>query len=216
MMVGVFERVYEVGPVFRAEPHDTSRHLAEYVSLDAELGFIRDHFDVVRVLRDAVAEMCDSVRAAGHEAPDVPAEIPWVHFADTGVADVDLSPADERRLCEEHGVEFLFVTGYPMAKRPFYTHPEPGRPDFSNSFDLLFRGLEIATGGQRLHRYEDYVVALDGNVEPYAGYLQAFKYGMPPHGGFALGLERWVARLIGAQNIRETTLFPRDLHRLSP
>ena len=218
-MVGVFERVYEVGPVFRAEPHDTSRHLAEYVSLDAELGFVRDHFDVMRVLREAVAGMAESVRAAGFDAPQVPAEIPWVHFSETGVDDVDLSPADERRLCEEHGAEFLFVTGYPMAKRPFYTHPEPGRPEFSNSFDLLFRGLELVTGGQRLHRYEDYEAALAAaglSPEPYEGYLQAFRYGMPPHGGFALGLERWVARLTGAQNIRETTLFPRDLHRLSP
>jgi nondiscriminating aspartyl-tRNA synthetase len=215
-MVGVFERVYEVGPVFRAEPHDTSRHLAEYVSLDAEVGFVRDHFDVMSVLRAAVAGMCEAARDAGFDAPEVPAEIPSVHFADTGVDDVDLSPADERRLCEERGTEFLFVTGYPMAKRPFYTHPEPGRPEYSNSFDLLFRGLEIVTGGQRLHRYEDYVAALGGNTEPFAGYLQAFRYGMPPHGGFALGLERWVARLTGAQNIRETTLFPRDLNRLTP
>jgi nondiscriminating aspartyl-tRNA synthetase len=215
-MVGVFERVYEVGPVFRAEPHDTSRHLAEYVSLDAELGFVRDHFDVMAVVRTAVARMCESVREAGFDAPEVPAEIPWVHFADTGVEDVDLAPADERRLCEEHGAEFLFVTGYPTAKRPFYTHPEPGRPEFSNSFDLLFRGLEIVTGGQRLHRYDDYVAALDGNVEPFDGYLQAFRYGMPPHGGFALGLERWVAQVVGARNVRETTLFPRDVNRLSP
>jgi nondiscriminating aspartyl-tRNA synthetase len=218
-MVGVFERVYEVGPVFRAEPHDTSRHLAEYVSLDAELGFVRDHFDVMRMLREAVAGMAESVRAAGFDAPEVPTEIPWVHFSETGVEDTDLSPADERRLCEEHGAEFLFVTGYPMAKRPFYTHPQPGRPEFSNSFDLLFRGLELVTGGQRLHRYEDYEAALAErglSPEPYHGYLQAFRYGMPPHGGFALGLERWVARLRGAQNIRETTLVPRDLHRLSP
>jgi nondiscriminating aspartyl-tRNA synthetase len=215
-MVGVFERVYEIGPVFRAEPHDTTRHLAEYVSLDAEVGFVRDHFDVMGVLREAVAGMCEAAREAGFAAPEVPAEIPSVHFADTGVDDVDLSPADERRLCEERGTEFLFVTGYPMAKRPFYTHPDPARPEYSNSFDLLFRGLEIVTGGQRLHRYEDYVAALDGNTEPFAGYLQAFRYGMPPHGGFALGLERWVARLTGAQNIRETTLFPRDLNRLTP
>lgn len=215
-MVGVLERVFEVGPAFRAEPHDTSRHLAEYVSLDAEVGFVRDHFDVMRVLREAIAGMCEAAREAGFDAPEVPAEIPWVHFAETGVDDVDLSPADERRLCEERGAEFLFVTGYPMAKRPFYTHPEPGRPEYSNSFDLLFRGLEIVTGGQRLHRYEHYVAALDGNTAPFEGYLQAFKYGMPPHGGFALGLERWVARLTGARNIRETTLFPRDLNRLTP
>jgi nondiscriminating aspartyl-tRNA synthetase len=222
-MVGVFERVYETGPVFRAEPHDTARHLAEYTSLDAEIGFVRDHFDVMDVVREALAGMVDAIRErAGRplallelELPEVPKQIPWVHFADTGVDDVDLAPADERRLCEQHG-EWLFVTGFPMAKRPFYTHPEPGRPEYSNSFDLLFRGIEIVTGGQRLHRYEDYVAALAGETGPYAGYLQAFRYGMPPHGGFALGLERWVARLVGARNIRETTLFPRDLNRLMP
>jgi nondiscriminating aspartyl-tRNA synthetase len=222
-MVGVFERVYETGPVFRAEPHDTARHLAEYTSLDAEMGFIRDHFDVMAVPREALAGMVEALRERAARAlellrvelPEVPSEIPWVHFAGTGVEDVDLAPADERRLCEEHG-EWLFVTGFPMAKRPFYTHPEPGRPEYSNSFDLLFRGMEIVTGGQRLHRYQDYVAVLDGQTEPYAGYLQAFRYGMPPHGGFALGLERWVARLVGAGNVRETTLFPRDLNRLVP
>jgi nondiscriminating aspartyl-tRNA synthetase len=172
-MVGVFERVYEVGPVFRAEPHETARHLAEYVSLDAELGFIGDHFDVMAVVGDAVTGMCAAVREAGFDAPEVPREIPWIHFAETGVDDVDLAPTDERRLCEELG-EFVFVTGYPMAKRPFYTHPEPSRPEYSNSFDLLFRGLEIVTGGQRLHRYTDYVSALNGNIEPYESYLQAF------------------------------------------
>jgi nondiscriminating aspartyl-tRNA synthetase len=223
IMVGVFERVYTTGPVFRAEPHDTGRHLAEYTSLDAELGFIRDHFDVMRVIRDVIAGMVEAIRERapgavellGVELPDVAPEIPWIHFEDTGVDDVDLAPADERRLCEERG-ELLFVTGFPTAKRPFYTYPEPGRPEYTNSFDLLFRGLEIVTGGQRLHRYQDYVAALGGDTEPYEGYLQAFQYGLPPHGGFALGLERWVARLVGARNIRETTLFPRDLNRLSP
>jgi len=131
------------------------------------------------------------------------------------VDDVDLAPADERRLCEERG-EWLFVTGFPMAKRPFYTHPEPEQPRYSNSFDLLFRGMEIVTGGQRLHHYADYVAAVGGETEAYDGYLQAFRYGMPPHGGFALGLERWVAQLVGARNIRETTLFPRDRSRLEP
>jgi nondiscriminating aspartyl-tRNA synthetase len=222
-MVGVFERVYETGKVWRAEPHETGRHLAEYTSLDAELGFIDDHFDVMAVVREAVAGMVDSIRERaaaalellGAELPEVPDEIPWLHFADTGVDDVDLAPADERRLCEEHG-EWLFVTGFPAAKRPFYTHPEPGRADYTNSFDLLFRGIEIVTGGQRLHRYEDYVAALGGETEAYKGYLQAFRYGMPPHGGFALGHERWIARLVQAQNVRETTLFPRDRNRLSP
>ena len=175
------------------------------------------------VVREAIGDMAEAVRERAASAvelldatvPEVPAEIPWVHFEDTGVDDVDLAPADERRLCEEHG-EWLFVTGFPAAKRPFYTHPEPGRPEYTSSFDLLFRGMEIVTGGQRLHRYDDYVAALDGETEPYEGYLQAFRYGMPPHGGFALGLERWTAQLVGARNIRETTLFPRDRSRLTP
>ncbi|MEU0571025.1 aspartate--tRNA(Asn) ligase [Nonomuraea sp. NPDC005983] len=234
-MVGVLERVYEVGPVFRAEPHDTARHLAQYTSLDAELGFVRDHRDVMAVLREAVSGMLESVRqqaapavaALGVALPDVPAEIPAIHFTEaqrlTGEEEPDLSPAQERRLSEwavrEHGSEFLFVTGYPMAKRPFYTHPDPSRPAYSNGFDLLFRGLELVTGGQRLHRHQDYLDALAARgepSEPYEGYLQAFAYGMPPHGGFAIGLERWTARLTGAANVRQATLFPRDLHRLTP
>ena len=146
LMVGVFERVYEVGPVFRAEPHDTVRHLAQYTSLDAELGFVADHHDVMRVLRDTVAGMLGTVaeRAGGALAtlgvtpPEVPAEIPEVHFtealtiAGAPADEPDLAPAHERALGEwarrEHGSDFLFVTGYPMAKRPFYTHPDPERP----------------------------------------------------------------------------------------
>ena len=241
MMVGVFERVFETGPVFRAEPSETARHLAEYVSLDAEVGFIESHRDVMAFARIAIQGMASAVAAEeksvallGCTVPTVPEEIPVIHFHEaqllnesaTGrktVGEPDLAPADERFLGEwalkEHGSEFLFVEGYPMSKRPFYTHPEPGREEFSASFDLIFRGLELMTGGQRLHRYEDYEAALAArgmSPEPLSGYLQAFKYGMPPHGGFAIGLERWVARLIGAQNIRETTLFPRDRQRLSP
>jgi nondiscriminating aspartyl-tRNA synthetase len=242
IMVGVFERVYETGPVFRAEPHDTPRHLSEYVSLDAELGFISDHHDVMAVVRDAVAGMVEALQMGAAEAisaleiglPTVPLTIPEIHFADalrliaaaTGEnleRGPDLAPAHERWLSEwalrERGSELLFVTGYPMIKRPFYTHPDPTRPEFSNSFDLLFRGLELVTGGQRLHLYNDYLAAIRSRGEDparYDGYLQAFRFGMPPHGGFALGLERWVARLTGAGNIRETTLFPRDLNRLEP
>jgi len=241
-MVGVFERVYESGPVFRAEPHDTPRHLSEYVSLDAELGFITDHRDVMGVARNAVAGMADAVQARAGAAvsalnaavPDVPAEIPAIEFDDaqrlisaaTGErleGEPDLAPAHERWLGDwairEHNSELVFVTGYPIVKRPFYTHPDPARPERSNSFDLLFRGLELITGGQRLHRYDDYIAALAARgqtAEDYDSYLQAFKFGMPPHGGFAIGLERWVARLTGAANIRETTLFPRDLNRLVP
>jgi nondiscriminating aspartyl-tRNA synthetase len=235
-MVGVFERVYEVGPVFRAERHDTVRHLAEYVSLDAEVGYIDDHHDVIAVLRDALAGMVDAVRAAGDAAvlagarlPDVPERIPVLHFADAlrvvgaDPAEADLAPEHERALGEwavaEHDSEFLAVDGFPASKRPFYTYPQPDNPRWTNSFDVLFRGLELVTGGQRLHRYGDYVAALAARGEttaPYESYLQAFRHGMPPHGGFAIGLERWVARLVGADNVRRTTLFPRDLHRLAP
>jgi nondiscriminating aspartyl-tRNA synthetase len=241
-LVGVFERVYEVGPAFRAEPHDTARHLAEYTSLDAELGFIDDHHDVMAVLRDAVAGMAAGAasRASGAleeldlKVPAVPEQIPEIHFADAQEliaaeagwdprGEPDLAPEDERWLGDwalrEHGSEFLYVTGYPMAKRPFYTHPDPARPGYSNSFDLIFRGLELVTGGQRLHQHADYLAALaERGQDPaaYAGYLQVFEHGMPPHGGFAIGLERWTARVTGAANVRQVTLFPRDLHRLSP
>lgn len=240
VMVGVFERVYEVGPVFRAEPHDTVRHLAEYVSLDAELGFVRDHYDVMEVLADVLAAMIGAVaenarlapQVLGLDLPEIPTDIPSVSFdeaqrmieASTGRATIgepDLSPADERWLGEwargEHGSDFVFVTGYPMVKRPFYTHPDPADPTASNSFDLLFRGQELVTGGQRLHRYEDYLAALRGqDLDAFEGYLEAFRHGMPAHGGFAIGLERWVARLAGVPNVRGVTLFPRDLHRLTP
>ena len=257
-MVGVFERVFEVGPVFRAEPHDTVRHLAEYISLDAEFGFVRDHRDVMVLLREVLAGMLASVLAATREtaqgaAPDttigfagpavpwpasapelptVPETIPAVHFTEAlriaGEPDgePDLSPAAERAVgdwaAREHGSAFVFVTGYPMSKRPFYTHPQTDpEPDsrWSNSFDLLFRGTELVTGGQRLHRHSDYLQALRHQGEPperYAGYLSAFAHGMPPHGGFAIGLERFVASLLGVANVREVTTFPRDLHRLAP
>jgi nondiscriminating aspartyl-tRNA synthetase len=242
VLVGVLERVYETGPVFRAEPHDTGRHLAEYLSLDAELGFIENHFEVMSVAREAVAGMVEAARSQadsaagvlGVEYPDVPTEIPWIDFTEAQelieresgrkvIGEPDLAPADERWIGEwareEHGCDFVFVVGYPMEKRPFYTHPDPVRPDYSLSFDLIFRGLEAITGGQRLHRYQDYLAALDArslSPEPFEGYLQAFRYGMPPHGGFAIGLERFAAQLVGAANVRETTLFPRDRSRLAP
>ncbi|WP_107767729.1 aspartate--tRNA(Asn) ligase [Nocardioides terrigena] len=253
-LVGVFERVYEVGPVFRAEPHDTVRHLAEYRSLDVELGFVRDHRDVLAMLREVLAGMVSGIETyaaaavgrTGARVPEVPAEIPVIHFAEALALvgapedEPDLAPEHERALgawaLEEHGSDFLAVEGYPMAKRPFYTHPWTGSgfearsartstdegavdPRWSNSFDLLFRGLELVTGGQRLHRPSDYDAAIRARGEDpadYAAYLQAFRHGMPPHGGFAIGLERWVSRLVEATNVREVTLFPRDLHRLTP
>jgi nondiscriminating aspartyl-tRNA synthetase len=242
LMVGVLERVFEAGPAFRAEPHDTVRHLAQYTSLDAEMAFIDDHHDVMAVVRDALAGMLAEVRlrAAGElellgvTVPTIGPQVPVVHFADavaeigrvTGEdlsAEPDLAPAHERWLGEwarrEYGSEFLFVTGYPMRKRPFYTRPEPARPEYSNSFDLIFRGTELVTGGQRLHRYRDYLAALAERGQPVApvqSYVDAFRFGMPPHGGFAIGLERFVALLVGAANVRAVTAFPRDLHRLTP
>ena len=249
IMVGVFERVYEVGPVFRAEPHNTSRHTNEYVSLDAEMGFIEDHFDVMAVARGAIAGILAWL-SEGYQRdlellevklPSLPATIPHIDFGEVadllrerhgrkadevpGVAtgEPDLSPADERRLGawarEEKDSDFLFVTGFPMVKRPFYTHPDPDRTHYSNSFDLLFRGTEVITGGQRLHRYDDYTAALAAaglSPEPFARYLEAFRHGMPPHGGFAIGLERLLMQLLKVGNLRLTTLFPRDHTRLMP
>lgn len=242
MMVGVFERVFEVGPVFRAEPHDTTRHNNEYVSLDAEFGFIENHFTVMTMLRDVIAGIIETLNTQYQaelgllkvELPTVPAEIPHIFFPEAqeliwrrhGVdvrGEPDLSPQDERWLGEwaqqEFGSDFLYVTGYPMGKRPFYTYPDPDHPGFSNSFDLIFRGIELVTGGQRLHRYADYLAALERAhlpVEPFAEYLEAFRYGMPPEGGFAIGLERLLMQLTGAQNVKLVTLFPRDLNRLTP
>jgi nondiscriminating aspartyl-tRNA synthetase len=224
-MVGVFERVYEIGPVFRAEPHDTARHLVEYTSLDAELGFIDDHRDVMTVLTSVLRAMVGAAGPLG-EGVRFPAGIPVLHF-ETALAmlradpdEPDLAPEHERALGEwalrEHGSDFVYVEGYPSVKRPFYTHPQPGAPRWTNSFDLIFRGLELVTGGQRRHEYADYLAVLGDQAGAYADYLAAFRYGMPPHGGFAIGLERFLARLTGATNVRETALFPRDPRRLTP
>ncbi len=242
IMVSVFERVFEVGPVFRAEPHDTTRHLNEYVSLDAEFGFIKDHFTVMAMLRDVLAHILQKF-SADYSAelellhvnmPVIPTEIPSIHFAEAQElilklhkidvrGEPDLSPQDERWLGawakKEFGSDFLFVTGYPMRKRPFYTYPDPQRPLYSNSFDLLFRGTELVTGGQRLHRYEDYLAALEKAhlpLEPFEYYLEAFKYGMPAHGGFAIGSERLLTQLLELQNVKLAATFPRDMHRLVP
>jgi nondiscriminating aspartyl-tRNA synthetase len=241
-MVGVFERVFEVGPVFRAEPHDTTRHINEYVSLDAEFGFIKDHFTVMALLRDVMAGMMamlneqyqPELEIVQVRLPEVPEEIPHIFFPEAQElilrlhkvdvrGEPDLSPQDERWLGEwakqEFGSDFLYVTGYPMGKRPFYTHPDPEHPAYSNSFDLLFRGTELVTGGQRLHRYADYIAALEKAhlpIEPFAEFLETFRYGMPPEGGFAIGLERLLMQLTGSPNIKLVTEFPRDLNRLKP
>lgn len=241
MAVGFFERVFEVGPVFRAEPHATTRHLASYISLDAEFGFIEDHHTVMAMLTETIRAMVAAARAlpdalalAGAAVPEVLPTIPAIAFPDAqelllarhGIdcrGEPDLAPEHERLLGawaqEEYGADFLFVTGYPLAKRPFYTHPDPADPRYANGFDLLFRGLELVTGGQRLHRHADYLAALDARGmahEPFADYLKVFRYGMPKHGGFAIGIERFLMQLLGLPNVRLAAIFPRDLHRLRP
>jgi nondiscriminating aspartyl-tRNA synthetase len=242
MMTTVFERVYEVGPVFRAEPHDTTRHVNEYVSLDVEMAFIQDHRDVMAVVEKVIGGMIGYVSSHyANELELLQASLPVLRspFPVTSFPDAqqliferwgedcrgepDLSPQHERWLgqwaSDTYHTDFLFVTGYPMEKRPFYTHPQPSDARYSNSFDLLFRGTELITGGQRLHRYQDYLAAAQARgIQPQAisGYLEAFRYGAAPHGGFAIGLERFVMQLLGLSNIREASLFPRDLSRITP
>ena len=243
VMVGIFERVFEVGPVFRAEPHATTRHINEYVSLDVEFGFIKDHVDVMNMVTRVIRGILDHLQA--HYAaelalldvkiPRLPETVPSIYFPTAqqllhdrfGVQDAigepDLAPEHERVLGSwadaEHQSDFLFVTGYPTVKRPFYTHPDPNDKRYTNSFDLLFRGMELISGGQRLHLYDDYLAAaarMKYPLEPFTEYFEAFKYGMPPHGGFAIGLERFLMQILGLDNIRLVTLFPRDIHRLAP
>jgi len=242
MMVGVFERVYEVAPVFRAEPHQTIRHLNEYVSMDAEMGFIKDHTTVMALLTDVIrgilsyltAHCTKELELLKVEMPLVPETFPHVYFPDAQQwifehhgedcrGEPDLAPQHEKWLGEwakeTFQSDFLFVTGYPMVKRPFYTAPNPDDPKYSNSFDLLFRGTELVTGGQRLNKFEDYARALESRgmtQEAVAGYLETFRFGMPPHGGFAIGLERFIMQLTGLTNLREAALFPRDMERLQP
>ncbi|MEM7030238.1 MAG: aspartate--tRNA(Asn) ligase [Chloroflexota bacterium] len=242
MMVGVLERVFEVGTVFRAEPHNTSRHINEYTSLDVELGFIENHHTVMGVLEVVIKNISehlfghfqDELNLLRVEAVQIPTQIPKISFVDAQQIileqygqdcqqEKDLTPQQERWLGEwalqNFKSDFLFVTEYPMAKRPFYTHPHPENECFSNSFDLLFRGLELTTGGQRLHRYQDYLKAMEAyhlNPTQFQAYLDTFKYGMPPHGGFAIGLQRFLLQLTKRPNIKEVTLFPRDRNRLSP
>lgn len=240
IMVGALERVFSVGIVFRAEKHSTSRHLNEYTSIDAEMGFIRDHRDVMAVenkLMRAIAAHLRETSAKefallGAEIPDVPVEIPSLKlreaqeliFKETGKdkrQEPDLEPEDERWLCEwskrEHASDFVFVTHYPVGKRPMYTMEDSEDPGFTKSFDLLFRGVEITTGGQRRHDYQNLIdgIRMKGlDPEKFSYYLQAFKYGMPPHGGWGMGLERLTAKFLGLANVKEATLFPRDINRI--
>ncbi|MFN3368023.1 MAG: aspartate--tRNA(Asn) ligase [Thermus sp.] len=238
IMVGVFERVYEVAPVWRMEEHNTSRHLNEYLSLDVEMGFIRGEEDLMRLEEELLQEMLEEalssagneIRLLGAEWPSFPKEIPRLTHAEARrilreelgyPVGQDLSEEAERLLGqyakERWGSDWVFVTHYPRSLRPFYTYPEESGT--TRSFDLLFRGLEITSGGQRIHLYQDLVESLKAkgmDLEGFKGYLEVFKFGMPPHGGFAIGAERLTQKLLGLPNVRYARAFPRDRHRLTP
>lgn len=236
--VGAFERVFEVGPVYRNEPHETTRHLNEYTSLDVEAAFL-DLGGLLDLETDLLRAMLAAVAAGAAAALEIlEITLPAVstisrlrldeaktRLAAGGAAygpEDDLDPGGERLLGEllaAEGADFAFVTHYPTAVRPFYALPDPDDPALTLSFDLLFRGQEITTGGMRIHDHAQLRQSMARfHLDPasFAGYLEAFACGMPPHGGFAIGLERLTAQLVGAGNIRETTLFPRDLRRLEP
>lgn len=228
------ERVFETGHVYRAEPHATSRHLTEYYSLDLEVGFIDGPEDIIQIERELLTHMFDRLNtdhaaALGRfRASPLPSmlEAPIWPFAECldrlgrpGLDDLD--PEAERELCRmaerESGVPAVFVLGFPLSSRPFYTHPLTGTA--AAGFDLLFAGVEITTGGQRLHRREDLDRALRQRgmpAEPFEHHLRMFELGMPPHGGLAIGLERLTAQALGLQNVREATLYPRDRYRVTP
>jgi nondiscriminating aspartyl-tRNA synthetase len=236
--VGAFERVFEVGPVFRNEPHQTARHLNEYTSLDVEVGFT-DLDGLLALEADLLRAMLEAARGRAGAALDLwgvsapPVEhIPRLRLAEAkerlaphGLSyrpEEDLDPAGERflgRLLLEEGHHFVFVTHYPAAARPFYALPDPADPALALSFDLLFHGLEVTTGGMRIHDHaqlRENMTRFHLPTESFAGYLEAFACGMPPHGGFAIGLERFAAQLVEAPNLRWASLFPRDLRRLEP
>ena len=240
-MVPVYERVFEIGPVFRAEKHNTQRHLNEYTSMDFEMGFIESFEDVMqmetKVLRNIMEvlarDYAPQLRLLGVELPRVDS-IPAVRFDEAKrmvsekygrpIRDpFDLEPEEEqlisRLFAEEYGSEFVFVTHYPSKKRPFYAADDPEDPRYTLSFDLLFRGLEVTTGGQRIHDYAEQVEKLRRkgmDPEDFAGYLMIHKYGTCPHGGLGLGLERLTSKLVGENNVREACLFPRDQQRIEP
>ena len=241
MMVGVFDRVFETAPVFRAEKHNTKRHLNEYTSLDFEMGYI-DGFEDIMAMETGVLQHIMKVlkEQYSHELDILNVELPktdenpMVRFDEAKrlVSEkydrpirnpYDLEPEEEvlisRYFKEEYDADFVFVTHYPSKKRPFYAMDDPADPVFTLSFDCLFRGMEITTGGQRIHDYHQLIEKIEKRgmtTEGMDAYLMAFKHGMPPHGGLGIGMERLTMKLLGEDNVRETTLFPRDLSRLEP
>lgn len=241
MMVGVFDRVFETGPVFRAEKHNTKRHLNEYTSLDLEMGYIESYQEIMAMetgyLQYAMAllnkEYKQELSLLEIKLP-VTDRIPAVRFDEAQKLasekygrpvrnPYDLEPEEEtligRYFKEEEGADFVFITHYPSKKRPFYAMDDPKDRRFTLSFDLLFRGLEVTTGGQRIHDYhtlKEKIRERGMEEEGMEQYLDSFKHGMPPHGGLGIGLERLTMQLLGEENVRETCLFPRDMNRLEP
>lgn len=242
MLVGAgFERVFEVGFVYRAEDHATSRHINEYLSLDFEMGFIESYTDVMdmergflKVLVENLARNCyrefellEAELPRLGEVPEVPLKEALKILAKDYGRDTagmtDLDPEGERQLCDyvlkSRGSEFVFVSRYPRSARPFYTMPDPDDPESTLGFDLLFRGVEVTTGSQRIHDYGmlcDSIRRIGGDPADFEFYLEIFKYSMPPHGGLAIGAERLTQQFLGLANVREASLFPRDRFRLTP
>lgn len=241
MMVGVYERVFEIGPVFRAEKHDTCRHLNEYTGVDFEMGYIETFEEIMQMetamlkaVMEWLMEHCAyELELLSVALPEI-REIPAIRFSeakewiakecDRPINDYeDFEPEEEKLLCElvmkKFESEFVFVTHYPSKKRPFYAMDDPQNPGETLSFDLLFRGLEITTGGQRIHGYREQlekIIDRGMDSDAFESYLMMHKYGMPPHGGLGMGLERLTSRLLMQDNVRYSTLFPRDIHRLTP
>lgn len=240
IMVGVFERVFTITHAFRAEPSTTTRHICEYITMDAEMGFINSYKDLMDIVEKVFKNIFADLRKNYsrelkiHSAKELKikksiprlrlSEAQEIIFQRTGRDNrkkMDLEPEDEREICvwakEKHNCELVFITHYPTKKRPFYTYPDPKNPDLTLSFDLLFRGLEVVTGGRRINNYAKLLKNIKkwGNKpKDFKFYLHAFKYGMPPEGGFAIGLERITKQVLGLENIRSATLFPRDMERI--
>lgn len=241
MMVGAgFERVFEIGHAYRAELHSTWRHLNEYVSLDVEMGFLEDEGDLMdleeaflRYLFPHLKETCGyELKLLGIDLPEIK-EIPRIPLEEAqrilldvykkkspqGNLDAEGEAMFSKYVKETYDSDFVFLTKYPISKRPVYAMPDHQLEGMTKSFDLIYKGLEITTGGQRIHQYgklRDNMLAFGLNPEDFDFYLNTFKYGMPPHGGFAIGLERLTMKILDLDNIRQATLLPRDLKRITP
>lgn len=237
--VGIFEKVFEIGSVFRAEPHYTTRHVNEYIGMDAEMGFIENFEDVmaelektIRFVMKTVGESCQEDLAKYDAQVPEDKDIPRIKISDAmeilkkeygkEIENEDIDPEGERLICEyakkKYGSDFVFLTHYPIALRPFYSMPSSDGK-YTETFDLLFRGIEIASGGQRIHDYSQLVENIKKRKlapETFKDYLDIFKWGMPPHGGWGLGSERIVQQILGLKSIKEAILFPRDVKRLNP